>query len=74
MRECHSEPEARQGSTRPQHELHVLLPSPTQVSQPYVDMTVKLMENFGVTVEKLNGLQHMRVGGFGRTLSCHVQP
>ncbi len=33
-----------------------------QVSQPYVDMTVKIMERFGVTVERLNGLQHMRVG------------
>ena len=32
-----------------------------QVSQPYVDMTVKIMERFGVTVERLNGLQHMRV-------------
>lgn len=32
------------------------------VSQPYVDMTVKLMERFGVVVERLNGLQHLRVG------------
>ena len=30
------------------------------VSQPYVDMTVKLMARFGVKVELLNGLQHMR--------------
>ena len=33
------------------------------VSQPYVDMTVKLMERFGVKVELLNGLNHIRVGG-----------
>lgn len=32
------------------------------VSQPYVDMTVKLMERFGVKVERLDGLQHLRVG------------
>jgi len=31
------------------------------VSQPYVDMTVKLMERFGVKVELVNGLQHMRI-------------
>jgi 3-phosphoshikimate 1-carboxyvinyltransferase len=31
------------------------------VSQPYVDMTVKLMARFGVEVEQLDGLQHMRV-------------
>ncbi|PNW85329.1 hypothetical protein CHLRE_03g181300v5 [Chlamydomonas reinhardtii] len=31
------------------------------VSQPYVDMTVKLMERFGVVVERLNGLQHLRI-------------
>lgn len=31
------------------------------VSQPYVDMTVKLMERFGVTVERLRGLEHMRI-------------
>lgn len=34
-----------------------------QVSQPYVDMTVKIMERFGVTVHRLDGLQHMKVGG-----------
>ncbi|KAG2499905.1 hypothetical protein HYH03_002193 [Edaphochlamys debaryana] len=31
------------------------------VSQPYVDMTVKLMERFGVKVERLDGLQHLRI-------------
>jgi 3-phosphoshikimate 1-carboxyvinyltransferase len=31
------------------------------VSKPYVDMTVKLMERFGVVVEQLDGLQHMRI-------------
>lgn len=31
------------------------------VSQPYVDMTVKLMERFGVKVNKLDGLQHMHI-------------
>ncbi|MEW5319697.1 MAG: hypothetical protein WDW38_010835 [Sanguina aurantia] len=31
------------------------------VSQPYVAMTVKLMARFGVKVELLNGLQHMRI-------------
>lgn len=31
------------------------------VSQPYVDMTVRLMERFGVVVERLDGLQHLRV-------------
>lgn len=31
------------------------------VSEPYVDMTVKLMERFGVTVERLNGLSHMLI-------------
>lgn len=31
------------------------------VSQPYVDMTVKLMERFGVKVERLDGLNHMRI-------------
>lgn len=31
------------------------------VSQPYVDMTVKLMERFGVKVERVDGLQHLRV-------------
>lgn len=31
------------------------------VSQPYVDMTVKLMQRFGVKVELVNGLQHMKV-------------
>ena len=31
------------------------------VSQPYVDMTVRLMERFGVKVERLDGLQHLRV-------------
>ena len=33
------------------------------VSQPYVDMTVKLMERFGVKVERVDGLQHLRVPG-----------
>lgn len=42
------------------------------VSQPYVDMTVKLMQRFGVKVEQLNGLQHMRVsrGRGGCILRC----
>ncbi|PRW44254.1 3-phosphoshikimate 1-carboxyvinyltransferase isoform A [Chlorella sorokiniana] len=31
------------------------------ISQPYVDMTVKLMERFGVKVNKLDGLQHMHI-------------
>lgn len=31
------------------------------VSQPYVDMTVKLMERFGVEVQQLDGLTHMRI-------------
>ncbi|KAJ9526190.1 hypothetical protein QJQ45_009654 [Haematococcus lacustris] len=31
------------------------------VSQPYVDMTVKIMERFGVVVNKLDGLQHMHI-------------
>ena len=31
------------------------------VSQPYVDMTVKLMERFGVKVERVDGLQHLRI-------------
>ena len=35
----------------------------TLVSQPYVDMTVKLMEKFGVKVERLDGLQHLKVLG-----------
>lgn len=33
------------------------------VSQPYVDMTVKLMQRFGVKVELLDGLTHMRIPG-----------
>ena len=33
------------------------------VSQPYVDMTVKLMERFGVTVERVDGLQHLKIPG-----------
>lgn len=41
------------------------------VSQPYVDMTVKLMERFGVKVERLDGLQHLRVGGWrGWEVEC----
>jgi 5-enolpyruvylshikimate-3-phosphate synthase len=32
-----------------------------QVSQPYVDMTVKIMQRFGVEVQLLDGLQHIRV-------------
>lgn len=31
------------------------------VSQPYVDMTVKLMERFGVQVQQLDGLTHMKI-------------
>ncbi|KAL0029473.1 hypothetical protein WJX77_010185 [Trebouxia sp. C0004] len=31
------------------------------VSQPYVAMTIKLMERFGVKVEQLDGLQHMHI-------------
>ncbi|KAK9793758.1 hypothetical protein WJX73_004077 [Symbiochloris irregularis] len=31
------------------------------VSQPYVSMTVGLMKQFGVEVEQLDGLQHMRI-------------
>lgn len=33
------------------------------VSKPYVDMTIKLMEKFGVTVERLDGLQKLRIPG-----------
>jgi 3-phosphoshikimate 1-carboxyvinyltransferase len=33
------------------------------VSQPYVDMTVKLMQRFGVEVQLLKGLEHMRIPG-----------
>jgi 3-phosphoshikimate 1-carboxyvinyltransferase len=33
------------------------------VSQPYVDMTVKLMQKFGVEVQLLDGLTHMRIPG-----------
>ncbi|KAI8469338.1 MAG: 3-phosphoshikimate 1-carboxyvinyltransferase [Monoraphidium minutum] len=33
------------------------------VSQPYVDMTVKLMRRFGVEVQLLDGLTHMRIPG-----------
>jgi len=33
------------------------------ISQPYVDMTVKLMERFGVKVERVNGLNHMKIPG-----------
>ncbi|BDA45168.1 3-phosphoshikimate 1-carboxyvinyltransferase, chloroplastic [Coccomyxa sp. Obi] len=31
------------------------------VSQPYVDMTIRMMERFGVKVERLDGLQHMHI-------------
>lgn len=31
------------------------------VSQPYVDMTVRLMERFGVQVNRLDGLQHLHI-------------
>jgi 3-phosphoshikimate 1-carboxyvinyltransferase len=31
------------------------------ISQPYVDMTLRLMERFGVKVERLDGLQRLRV-------------
>lgn len=33
------------------------------MSKPYVDMTIKLMEKFGVTVERLDGLQKLRIPG-----------
>jgi 5-enolpyruvylshikimate-3-phosphate synthase len=33
------------------------------VSQPYVDMTVKLMRRFGVEVQLLDGLTHMKIRG-----------
>jgi len=33
------------------------------VSKPYVDMTVKLMARFGVVVEQVDGLQHMKIPG-----------
>eukprot|EP01026_Neomeris_dumetosa_P050997 TRINITY_DN4482_c0_g1_i12.p1 TRINITY_DN4482_c0_g1~~TRINITY_DN4482_c0_g1_i12.p1 ORF type:complete len:423 (-),score=87.91 TRINITY_DN4482_c0_g1_i12:141-1295(-) len=33
----------------------------TLVSEPYVDMTVKLMERFGVVVERLEGLRRIRI-------------
>ena len=33
------------------------------VSKPYVDMTIKLMQKFGVTVEQLDGLQKLRIPG-----------
>jgi 3-phosphoshikimate 1-carboxyvinyltransferase len=33
------------------------------VSKPYVDMTIKLMEKFGVTVERLDGLQKLHIPG-----------
>lgn len=33
------------------------------ISQPYVDMTLRLMERFGVKVERLDGLQRLRVPG-----------
>ncbi|EFJ51939.1 hypothetical protein VOLCADRAFT_79287 [Volvox carteri f. nagariensis] len=39
------------------------------VSQPYVDMTVKLMERFGVRVERLDGLQHLRIPAGQRYVS-----
>lgn len=31
------------------------------ISQPYVDMTVRLMERFGVEVNRLDGLQHLHI-------------
>ena len=31
------------------------------ISKPYVDMTARLMERFGVAVERVDGLQHLRV-------------
>ncbi|KFM24241.1 3-phosphoshikimate 1-carboxyvinyltransferase, chloroplastic [Auxenochlorella protothecoides] len=31
------------------------------ISQPYVDMTLRLMERFGVTVHRLEGLQHLHI-------------
>lgn len=33
------------------------------VSKPYVDMTIKLMQKFGVTVEQLDGLQKLHIPG-----------
>jgi len=33
------------------------------ISKPYVDMTVRLMERFGAAVERVDGLQHLRVPG-----------
>lgn len=42
------------------------------VSQPYVDMTVKLMERFGVVVERLDGLQHLRVCVWGKCEGINV--
>eukprot|EP00983_Pelagomonas_calceolata_P057095 1144916-Pelagomonas_calceolata.AAC.11 len=64
-----------QSTSFPMNLLRVMMGQPTQcvhdyekheacwrgVSQPYVDMTVQIMERFGVTVERLNGLQHMRI-------------
>jgi 3-phosphoshikimate 1-carboxyvinyltransferase len=33
------------------------------VSKPYVEMTIKLMEKFGVVVERLDGLEKLRIPG-----------
>ena len=33
------------------------------VSKPYVDMTIKLMEKFGVAVNRLDGLQKLHIPG-----------
>lgn len=33
------------------------------VSKPYVDMTIKLMEKYGVVVERLDGLQKLHIPG-----------
>ncbi|KAK9851675.1 hypothetical protein WJX84_007909 [Apatococcus fuscideae] len=39
------------------------------VSKPYVDMTIRLMERFGVQVERVDGLQHLRIPVGQRYLS-----
>lgn len=39
------------------------------ISQPYVDMTLRLMERFGVKVERLDGLQRLRVPAGQRYVS-----
>jgi 5-enolpyruvylshikimate-3-phosphate synthase len=51
--------------------LFIFLSQDELVSQPYVDMTVKLMQRFGVTVELLNGLNHIRVSTALRLPAFH---